>query len=336
MNNKRIFAMVVVFVAVVLSSSCALSSEKLGFPSRVRLNFGTASIGGVSYVFGSSLAQVLNTHVENLEISTEVTGGPVPNIGLVSTGQMDLGHVTDSVAYEGFRGIEWAKKSGAFDNIRALFATYPSAYQAFCIDGVAGIQKHADLDGKRIGFGPSGSSGDVVGHAIFGVLGIKPKKEYFLGWSDTIGNMKDGIIEAAVDVGGFPHASRQELEATHKIKFLPLSDEEIEKVQKVYPYYLTGVIPANTYRDQEFDWKTIFIWNEVICSSSLSDDIAYMLTKAAFACQPQVARAHVGGETLLPENVAYITIPLHPGAIRFYEEIGIKLNPCHYPEGYSK
>jgi len=80
----------------------------------------------------------------------------------------------------------------------------------------------------------------------------------------------------------------------------------------------------------------IFIWNEVICSSDLSDDVAYMLTKAAFACQPQVARAHVGGETLLPENVAYITIPLHPGAIRFYEEIGIKLNPCHYPEGYSK
>lgn len=312
----------------------ANAGGELALKETTRLSFGTASIGGVSYVFGSTLAQVLNNGVKNLEISPEVTGGPVVNIGLLQSEQVEIGHVTDSTSYEGMYGLEWAKGEKNPD-IRGLFATYPSAFQAFAIQG-KGITSFSDLNGKVVGYGPSGSSGDVVGHNVFKVLGIKPSKDQLLGWADTVGNMKDDIIQGAVDVGGYPHNSRQELEATHNIQFLTLTDEEVKKIQAAYPYYLTGTIPAGVYKDLKEDYKTLVIWNEVICNAKMSDEVAYMLTKAAFELQPEVAAGHVGGKTLLPENVQYITIPLHPGAIKYYEEKGIKLNDCHYPEGYKK
>ena len=301
---------------------------------RTRLNFGTASIGGVSYVFGSTLAQVYNNGVNNLEVSAEVTGGPVVNIGLLQSGQIDIGHVTDSTSYEAYHGIEWAEGDSSPD-IRGLFVTYPSAFQAFAIKD-KGIENFSDLNGKVIGYGPAGSSGDVVGHNIFKVLGIEPAQDQLLGWSDIIGNMKDDIIEGAVDLGGYPHNSRLELEATHPIQYLRLTDEEIAKIQEEYPYYLTGIVPAETYKHLEEDYKTLFVWNEVICNKDLSDDIAYMLTKAAFELQSQVSSAHAGGKTMLPENVSNITIPLHPGAIKYYEEEGIMLEDWHYPTDYVK
>ncbi|HHX70395.1 MAG TPA: TAXI family TRAP transporter solute-binding subunit [Gallicola sp.] len=302
----------------------------LSMPETTRLSFGTASIGGVSYLFGSTLSQVLNNGVENLEISPEVTGGPVVNIGLLQSGQIEIGHVTDSTSYEAFHGTEWAEGDASPD-IRGLFPTYPSAFQAFAIKG-KGINKFSDLSGKVVGYGPAGSSGDVVGHNVFRVLGITPKQDQLLGWADVIGNMKDDIIEAAVDVGGFPHNSRLELEATHDIQFLTLTDEEIAKIQEEYPYYILGSIPAGTYKDLKEDYNTLFIWNEVICNKSLDDDVAYMLTKAAFELQPSVAEGHVGGKTMLAENVSAITIPLHPGAIKYYEEIGIELEDWHFPK----
>ena len=299
-----------------------------------RLSFGTASIGGVSYVFGSTLSQIYNNGVNKLEISPEVTGGPVVNIGLLQSGQIDIGHVTDSTSYEAYYGTEWATGDASPD-IRALYPTYPSAFQAFAIEG-NGINEFSDLDGKIVGYGPAGSSGDVVGHNVFKVLGITPKSDSLLGWSDTIGNMKDGMINGAVDVGGYPHTSRQELEATDTITWLRLTKDELVEIQSAYPYYISGTIPGGTYKHMSEDYETLFIWNEVICNKGMSDELAYILTKSAFELQPKVAEGHVGGKTMLPENVSAINIPLHPGAIKYYEEVGIGLEDWHYPDDYQR
>lgn len=299
-----------------------------------RISLGTASIGGVYYVYGAGVAQVLTKHVPNLEVGAEVTGGPVVNIGLIQSGKIQMGLTTDSTASEAYNGKDWANNT-KYDKIRAIVPMYPSGLQIFAIKG-KGFTKLQDYNGKIVGLGPAGGTVDVVGRNIMNVLNIKPSKIQNLGWSDTIGNMKDLLVHGAMDVGGFPHPSRQELEATHEIEWIELSAEDKAKVQAAYPYYLDGVIPAGTYKTMTKDYNTLFIWNEVICDKDMSEEMVYNITKAILENNEELKLSHSSAKDTLAENVSKITIPLHPGAIKYYLEKGIKLSDNQYPPEYKK
>lgn len=302
--------------------------------AKTRISLGTASVGGVYYVYGAGLAQVLTKHVPNLEIAAEVTGGPVVNIGLIQTGKVQMGLSTDSTSSEAYNGKDWAAGK-KYDKIRAVAPMYPSGLQIFAIKG-KGFTKILDYNKKIVGLGPAGGTVDVVGRNIMRVLGVTPSKIQNLGWSDTVGNMKDLLIQGAMDVGGFPHPSRQELEATHDIEWIELSAEDKKKVQSEYPSYLDGVIPAGTYKTMTKDYNTIFIWNEVICDKDMSEDLVYEITKAILENNAELKQSHSSAKDTLAENVTKITVPLHPGAIKYYLEKGIKLTDNQYPPEYKK
>lgn len=299
-----------------------------------KISLGTASVGGVYYVYGAGLAQILTKHVPNLEVAAEVTGGPVVNIGLIQSGEIQLGLSTDSTSSEAYNGKDWANGK-KYDQIRAVLPMYPSGLQMFAIKG-QGLTSIQSFEGKIVGLGPAGGTVDVVGRNILNVLGIKPSKIQNLGWSDTIGNMKDQLIKGAMDVGGFPHPSRQELEATHDIEWIELSDADKKKVQADYPYYLDGVIPAGTYKSMTKDYNTMFIWNELICNKDMSEEMVYNITKAVLENNAELKLAHSSAKDTLAENVSKITIPLHPGAIKYYLEKGFKLSNEQYPPEYTK
>ena len=305
------------------------SSDQLGFDSTERVTFGTASIGGAAYTWGAAWSQVVSEYVPNLEVTPEATGGPVPNIGLINSKQSDIGLCTDTSAYEAFYGLETFAGTTNPD-IRNMFCAYPSAFQAFAIEG-KGIETMSDMSGKIVGFGPAGSSGDLVGHNVLRVLDIVPASDMLLAWSDLIGNLKDDMCNACVDMGGYPHASRQELEATHNIKFIQLTDEEMAKIQAAYPYYLPGTIPAGTYKNMTEDYQTVVTWNDIICHKDMDEEIVYQLTRAAFETAEKLSEVSSVAQFTIPENIKYCTIPLHPGAIRYYEEIGVELLDAHYP-----
>lgn len=339
-NNKWLLGIMTILLAGSLVVGCGQSGQKPSSDPKaaksgsVRVSLGTASVGGVYYVYGSGLAQVLTKHVPNMEMAAEVTGGPVVNIGLIQSKKVQFGLTTDSTAYEAYNGKDWANNT-KYDRIRAVAPMYPSGLQIFSVKG-KGPKTIQEFNGKVVGLGAPGGSPDVVGRNLFKVLGIKPSKIQTLGWSDTIGNMKDELIHAAIDVGGYPHPSRQELEATHDIEWITLSDEEIKKVQQAFPYYLTGVIPAGTYKSMKQDYKTIFIWNEVICDKDTPDDLVYAITKAIFENQKELMLSHKSAVDTVAANVKNITIPLHPGAIKYYKEKGIALSDIQYPPGYKK
>lgn len=333
MRDRLTRAVTLVVLLMVLCVYGGLSPAE-GAPVK-RLSVATASVGGVYYIWGSAWAKLITDTVQGTEAAAEVTGGPVINIKLVTGMKSDLGLSTDCTSYEAFNGIGWAEGT-KYTDIRALFVMYPSMFHLFCIESVP-IKSIYDLNGRNLGIGPPGGTVDVVGRNIMDVLGVKPKKIFNLGWSETIGAMRDGIIDAAMDVGGYPHPSRLELQATHKIRHIPLSAQDIAKVRKVYPYYVEGVIPAKTYDTMTADYPTLGTWNETICHKSLSDELAYQIVKKTFENLEILRAAHPSTvKFTLPENIKYCTIPLHPGAIRYFEEMGVKLEPWHYPPEYKK
>lgn len=301
----------------------AAASEELALKDFTRLTMSSASIGGALYTWGAAFGSTINEHVKNLELTNEASNGPAANLGLVSSGQTDLGCVTDSVCYEGYTGTgDYEGKP--YPNIRGMFVSYPSGLQIFTIKG-SGIEKIEDLDGARIGFGPSGSSGDLIGHRILDVLGIKAGSETFLGWTDTIDNLKDGLIDVCVDVGGYPHSSRQELEATNEVVYLELSAEQLAAVAEAYPYYKQGTIPQDTYKYLTEDYDTVLIWYDVICQDTMDEELVYTLTKAAFAIVPDLVEINSVSKYMDPNNLPFCSIPLHKGAARYYEEMGIEI-----------
>lgn len=301
-----------------------------------RLTICSASIGGALYNWGANMGSILTENVDNLELTNEASNGPAANLGLVCSNQSDIGVVTDSVAYEAYTGTgDYDGQADLYNNLRAMYVAYPSALQIFTIKG-SGITKLEDLNGARIGFGPSGSSGDLIGHRILEVLGIKASDESFLGWTDTIDNLKDGLIDVCVDVGGYPHSSRQELEATNEVIYIELTDEQLKQVNEVYSYYKIGTIPQDTYKYLTKDYNTLMMWYDVICTVDMDANIVYTLTKASYESAEDLSLVSSLGQYLYPENLEYCSVPLHVGAIKYFEEAGIEIPDSLYPAEYSK
>lgn len=314
--------------------STAGTGSSMGLETYTRLTMSSASIGGALYTWGAAMGAILSEKIDNLELTNEASNGPASNIGLVSSDQTDIGVVTDSVAYEGYTGTG-DYEGQAYPNIRGMFVAYPSALQIFTVKG-SGITTLEDLQGARIGFGPSGSSGDLIGHNILRVLGIEASAETYLGWTDTIDNLKDGLIDVCVDVGGYPHSSRQELEATNEVVYIELTEEQLAAVNAEYSYYKIGDIPQDTYKYLTDDYTTLMMWYDVICTDEMDADIVYTITKAAYDNAEELGAVSSLAKFLYPENLEYCSLPLHPGAIRYYEEAGVEIPEGLYPPGYSK
>lgn len=107
------------------------------------------------------------------------------------------------------------------------------------------------------------------------------------------------------------------------IRILSLPDDKIAQITKKYPFLSPMVIPANTYKNQTSEVKTIAVAAVLIASSDLKEEIVYKLTKALFENQAELASAHAKGKELnLQRAVTGVSIPFHPGAVKYYKEKG--------------
>ncbi len=303
-------------------------------PAGERIALGTASVGGIYYVYGAGLAQILSANVPGLEVSAEVTGGAAVNVGLVDAGEVQLGLATDSTAVDAYNGVGWANGE-KFENIRAIAPMYPTFLEIYAIKG-NGITSIHDFNGKVYCAGTAGSSGDVVSEVIMSSLGVKPARKQHMSWTDAIGNMKDGLIDAGLDLAGSPHNARKELETTHEIEWIVLSPEDRAKLKQAGPYFSDGFIKAGVYKHITEDYPTLMVYNDIIANKDLDPDLVYNILVALYDNHDDMVIAHATAKDTLAENIVNVSLPLHPGAIRYYEEKGIALKPSQYPPEYVK
>lgn len=285
------------------------------------VTIGAASVGGTYYVWGSGLAKVLRA--EDMNANVEVTGGPLHNIQLVNGGELALGLSTAAPAYEGFNGIEWADGQ-SYRNIRAVFPMYPSYFHWWALAD-SGIETLHDLDGKVVAMGPKGGTPDAYGRKVLAHAGIEPARMVNAGFSDIVNQLRDGLIDAALNTAGLPHPAVAETESTHEINVITVPPEISGSFIEEFPYFDTGVIPAGTYDAVTEDQPTLTIWNFVITGAELPEDFVYGVVKAAFENRDALIETHQSARNVVFENLDKITIPLHPGAIRYYREQGVEI-----------
>jgi len=335
MNRVRLFVIVLLSLALVLAG-CGGSSkpptpaaEKQGTApaTKAKLSIATGGTGGVYYVYGGGLANLITKNLPNAEATAEVTSASVDNAKLIQAGKADLALMMGDVAYDAANGRGKFEATGKAP-LRALAVLYSNYTHIVVLDG-SGIKKVADLRGKKVSTGAPGSGTEVIANRVLEAAGINPDKDIVrerLGVTESAGALKDRKIDAFFWSGGLPTAAILDLAATPGIKIRLLShEEELQKmVNKYGPIYFKLTIPKGVYKGFDEDVAVSGVANLLVVNEKMNPDLAYSIVKLMFDKKSDLVAVHKEAENLKLETATVgSSVDFHPGAIKFYQEKGV-------------
>jgi uncharacterized protein len=324
---RRFFGFVFATCLLAIWTTATVPAPNPGWPKSLTLV--TASPGGVYYVYGAELARIL-TEKLGIPVDSSATQGSIQNVRLLENGGAQLGLITMSTGQEAWNGTAAWTNGKKFVNIRALFPMYDNPFQAVVLQK-SGIATLAQLDKKRIGVGPPSGNGGTYGPVIFKIVGISPQMVYG-SYDDMAAELLDERIDALLTLLGAPVPAIEHVDAKEPVNFLSLSAEQMEALRKAVPEFSPSKIPAGTYRLLKTDYTTIAVPNFVIGRADLPDDLVYELVKAVFENQDRLVKATPAARDTVAQNVVKNTfLPFHPGAVRYYRKIGIKIPDALVP-----
>ncbi|WP_338153332.1 TAXI family TRAP transporter solute-binding subunit [Pseudophaeobacter leonis] len=215
------------------------------------------------------------------------------------------------------------KGDPVFDEIRALFPI-PSLTMHFVMSAESGVTSFAEMEGKTILLG-SGSFGAREGAKYLGLFGLEDKVTIADSeLSNAVNALKNGQIDGFVTAGSFPAPNVIEAAASTGVTVLSLNDEQIKTSKRTR---LT--IPAGTYTGQTNDITTTSLPVVAYSTTKMDDDAAYTLTKTFWETRENMAKDAPWWAGVSVDMLRNITTQIHPGAIRYYKEIGVALNADH-------
>lgn len=288
-----------------------------------------SQVGGSLYVtYVAAWIQALAEQFPGLSITQE-PGGSSQNVILVSTGQTDFGITASSQAYLGYYGRGWAEGQ-EYQNFVGLHPAYPTYMTVVTLAG-SDIESFEDLQDAQLAVGVPGGGSDVISRELMSHLGVEPSRYINASWEDTGGLLRDGLADAVLYLAGHPAGFLQELEVSNELRFLELTDEQIDGFLDSYPYYAPVALEAGTYNALDGGLKTIGQMNFMIGSPDLPDDFVVALLDSIYEHTAILERAHPDFAETRFENVRGIPVPLHPAAKRYYEERGVEVREAAPP-----
>lgn len=313
--NKR-FA--IVGAALTLSISSAVIAASPAF-----INILTGGTSGVYYPIGVALSQLYSTGIEGSKTSVQATKASVENLNLLQAGRGELAFALGDSVAAAYQGDIDAGFKKPLDKIRVIAATYPN-YIQIVANKESGIKTLADLKGKRISVGAPKSGTELNARAIFKAAGLSYDdmgKVEFLPYAESVELIKNRQLDATLQSSGLGMAAIRDLAATMAINFVAIPEDVITKINN--PAYQHGVIPAATYEGQEADVSTVAIQNLLVSHKNVPDELAYQMTKLMFSHLDRLGNAHSAAKSINLQNATKnLPIPLHPGAERYYKEVG--------------
>jgi len=317
----RVKAWVAATVAIAMGWTSPSWSAPPGWPAS--LTIGTASPGGVYLPYGKGLAAIL-TEALGIPTTAQATQGPDQNILLLDRGDAPVGFVTMGVALQAWNGTgEWTHGK-QLRSMRALFPMFDTPFQYLALED-AGIRSMADLADKRVGAGPQGGTGGTYAPSIFKALQI-PVVVRNGAWAQITSQLKSHLIDVIAAPLGVPAPFITELDATVPVQFIALNDDEVATLRKAMPELGAAVVPAGTYPSLKADYKTVGLYNFAVASKDLPDDLVYTIVKAFYANHEAMIKASPSARESVVENLKRNEfLPYHPGALRYYREIGVEI-----------
>jgi hypothetical protein len=289
------------------------------------LSLGTAPPGGAFFVVGGALAEVLNEHRQDngWELTAEATKGSQENIRRLETGEIDFALSNSAITYFAVRGEEgWEEKYP----IQTVMTLAPNIAM-FITQADSRLKTIADLKGQRVVVGPAGAGFEYFVRPLVEAHGVR--FEDFTPLYATQAAAVDLLTDrsaAAIFIGGaVPTASVTQAATSMDVFFIPFTKEAQAEVMRRYPFFLPATVPAGTYRGLEQDFETVNVGAmHLVTAANQDEDLVYRVTRILYEGRERVTEKHAAGRSINAQNVVRHTgTDFHPGAIRYYREMGI-------------
>lgn len=296
------------------------------------ITIGTGAMTGVYYPVGKAIAKLVNGKKAEygLRVTVESTGGSVFNINAVLGGDLDFGVAQSDRQYEAVNGLAEWKKKGPRQDLRSVFSMHPETF-FMVYSGEAGIKSYADLKGKSVAVGNPGSGTRQNTRDILDANGLSLKdlgRAEGLKASESAKMLQDGRIDAfAYTVGNPAGLIKEATSGRIKVGFLAVGPAALAKLLKGRPYYVGADIPVAFYPQvlNKKDVPTFAVKATFVTRASMPDAVVYAITKAVFTNLAEFKGLHPALNLLQPKDMLQgLSAPLHPGALKFFKEAGIK------------
>jgi len=282
----------------------------------------TGPMGGSWYPLGAAIADAVQKEIPGVNISVS-PGGGVANVEAVQIGKCDIGFSNSSSGVDGVYGRPPFKQK--MPDMRQLANLYPQYFQIVVLED-KGIKSVADLKGKSISPGPKGHTGEFAASQVLKIYGLSYKdmsKVHHVGYSDAVALMKDGHCDAWLLCTTIPSASIMDIALSRKIRLIALPEDKIKAMQNLNAGYIRRTVPKGTYQGVDYDVQGFGFFTHLIISAKLPDDLVYKMTKTLANNLPRFGDVVKDMKGVVKKDLALdVGIPFHPGALKYYKEIG--------------
>jgi TRAP transporter TAXI family solute receptor len=316
MKNSKLFTSLAVVGGLALGSQAYADTY---------LSIGSNPVGNTAYQWAAGISDVVNKNVSGVQAAAEGTKGYVANVQLMLDGKVEAGFSNTKLAYEAHHaeGDYAGQKSG---QIMGWMSIKPIIMHVIVMDN-SDIKSIADLKGKRVGMGQPGGTSMLDADFLMRTNGLEPGKDFkdFRVKLPAMVNMLgDGQLDALIWNGSPPMPPVIKLKSQHKVRILDIPREISAKIRASSAAYTKGDLPANTYADQPKDVKSYRLGNVLLIKSDVPEEIVYQSTKAVMENLDFMGKVHPAWKKVSKEGIINgFTIPLHPGALRYYREAGV-------------
>ena len=288
------------------------------------LSIGTAPPGGAFFIVGAAIGEVLAQEgAAGWEVTAEATKGSQENIRRLVRGEIEFALSNSAISYFAVRG------EGGWDRhypVRAVMTLAPNV-ALFITPAASGLSTLADLRGRRVLVGPAGAGFEFFLRPLLEAHGLAfdDFTALYNTQSGAVDMLADRSAAAAFLGGAVPTASITQACATQDIHFVPYDPEAVAMLASRYLFFNPAVIPGGTYRGHDEDFQGLDVGSMHLITSSATDaDLVYDVTRTLYEHRKLVTQKHPAGRAINPRNVGRDTgTEFHPGAVRYYEEIGI-------------
>lgn len=305
------------------ASEAPAESEAPAAADSSSLKMATGGTTGTYYAFGGIVAGVLDANVEGVSVTIHDSGASKANVFEIIDGEADMAFAQNDVTYYALTGTDLFANDGAQTGFSVMAGLYPEVVQIVSTKDITDISQ---LKGMRVSVGDAGSGTEFNARQILDAYGISfdDIEVQNLDFGSSATALKDGKIDAFFCVAGAPTTNIVDLCTTTDINILGVDDEHLATLQSNYSFYTSYTIAGGTYNGVDADVNAVAVTATMLVSDSLSEDTVYNLTKCLFEKSGEME--HEKASFLDPAYAVsgFDDMPIHPGALKYYQEVGVK------------
>jgi len=321
MKKTLVVAMLVLSVVAFL---CAFNASSV-LAAKKFVSIASGWVVGVYYPLAGAISNIAHKNLPDIKITVESSGASVANAKLIASGDADMAILQNDISFYALQGVK-----PMFDKPVANIRGITSLYQEHCQIQArkdAKIAAVTDLKGKRVCVGPLGSGTEQNAMQILEAYGMKFDdfaKVERLTATESSDYLKDGRIDAAFYSVGVGASGLMDTAMTVDCVIVPVDGSQRDALMKKYPFFTKALVPKGAYKGIEADVPTVAVMAILVARAEMEEAMAYQITKAIFENLKDIERAHAKGKELKLETaLTGMSVPLHPGAEKFFKEKGI-------------